>query len=176
MAHHFRLARARQADRLPLRRRPPSRASATCTSGRSTPVTPSRPSSKISGSSWSRPRSPEMVASSWPLRPRARRSAALIVHAHDSTSCKRARRRRRSPHRCWFRSPRRSADRARSASCGIRREAGTPAIMPFAASASTTAPAGFGQPDREFVEEGRRDQLDARDGAPACRPARSALA
>ena len=48
MADHFRLAEARQADRRPCGAGRRAASSAICTSGRSTPVTPSRPSSKIS--------------------------------------------------------------------------------------------------------------------------------
>ena len=138
MAHHFRLGQARQADRRFGAARRRACVSDNCTSGRSTPVTPARPNSKISFSSWSRPRSPEIVRDFLCHSPACPARASLMVH--HAAPPRAPARRRRNLHQLRFRWRRRSEDRAHARSCGISREAGTPAMMPLAASASTTAP------------------------------------
>ena len=134
----------------PLRRRPPSRSPAICTSGRSTP---SRAVAQfedqrffmvqaavagdgrqffrrmmpgaVAGGDWDRWGGPGCSCSSQHLLQR-RRSASHVV-VGDA-----------------FRWRRRSAGSRTDLSCGSRRDAGTPAMMPLAASASTTGAAGFG--------------------------------
>src|SRR3954462_2037127 len=69
--------------------------------------------------------------------------AALIVHAHYKTSCSADVRAAKSSS-VLVSVAARISKFSTLLSFGRRREAGTPAITPLAASASTTAAAGFG--------------------------------
>ena len=91
-----------------------------------------------------------------PARGRGRR-ACRGRHSTSSSASRTPRYARRSPSR----SPRRRAGRE-LARPGSSRETGTPAMMPFAASASTTPRGRLRQAHRELVEERLVQHLDAR--------------
>ena len=150
VAHRLRLAEAGQAERASRRAWPPSRDSKGAGSSMSTPVASSRPVSKISASSMSRPRLPVKVSRAGADRRPCRASRpALGVHrlalleALPQAFAQARRHRRRGRRPCWLRCwRRRSGRRARRPAAS--RDTGRPPITPRRASASIRSAAGRG--------------------------------
>ena len=160
MADHFRLAEARQADGAfaaqaaqPRRRQP-------CTSGRSTPVTPSRPSSKISALFMIQP---AVAGDGRQLVVAASCAGAATGGPDCSCSSQHLFRApleaRRNLRRCWFRWRPRSADRARWPHAAAAARRARRARHALRRQRVHHARRGLGQLHGEFVEEGRRHQL-----------------
>ena len=175
MAHDFRLARGPAGRSAPLRRRPPRRVSEICTSRKidagdavAAELEDQRLfviETAIAGDGR------QLVVARAP----ARGGTALIVHGHDSTSASALAKASQVFVGVGFGG---GHDQQIARGRFVRQQArgGHAGENAFRRQRIDDLGGGLGQLQREFVEEGRRDQRRRPSPSQACRPAHDALA